>query len=110
MLMPSKIIIVSELASKQAVLKVNAPEARTLSLMVSLGFDQVDGVFKRPITDQTDRHHLISALIEAGALFVGGPGWSPAEVVGYLREQGLLNENFKRIVWKSPQEYLIEQC
>jgi hypothetical protein len=42
---------------------------------------------------------IFTALIDLGACFSFGPGWSPSEVVLYLRDLGLIKRKFKRVSW-----------
>lgn len=107
MKMPSNILLVSELAGKQACVKISAPTPAQLQKCLDLGFEPQPGKLVRVVVGEEDRLALTKKLIEAGALFIGGPGWSPAEVVAQYKDEGKINQAYRAIVWKSPEEYEI---
>ncbi len=108
--MPSRSIVVSELAGNKAVIKaVDLPTEAGLSLR-SLGFVEQNGFYTRSVSGHPDRVLLIKELRSLGALFVGGPDWSPAELVEYYREQKMVDGPYQRIAWKSPEEYMIAKA
>jgi len=61
--------------------------------------------------DDLDLSHKLLELNRFGFLFVGEPaGWPPAEVFDNLRKKGLLNEKFKEIRWRGPNDwYIVER-
>ena len=110
MLMPTGTIVVSEIAGKRALLKLNNSDGGVIATLTSMGFVWDGPNLTKPIMDKTEREELVRKLILLKALFAGGPDWSPAQLVEYYREQGLVNGSFLRIAWKSPDEYLIAEC
>ena len=107
MVMPSGKIVVSELAGNKAVVKAVDVTTDQTGVLRSLGFASENGVYVRTVTGHPDRAMLIKELRSADALFGGGPDWSPSELVEYYREQGLVSGPYQRIVWKSPEQYVI---
>lgn len=77
-----------------------------------LGFVSGATTIRRPIRDEDDRIYLVRELIDLGALFSAGDGWSPAEIVELHASKGLANGPYKRIAWKNQGEYaiLVEKC
>jgi hypothetical protein len=60
-----------------------------------------------PIQNADDRIKVLVRLIELGALFSAGRDWSPAELVEYYREQGLISGPYRVIEWTSPEQFLV---
>lgn len=48
-------------------------------------------------------------LIGFGALFLDGRDWSPAELVGYYRELGLVSGLYRVITWRNPDDYFVSK-
>lgn len=79
-----------------------------LSSLEKLGFeiqrdrDNITG----SLESQSAEHkaQIFTALIDLGACFSFGPGWSPSEVVLYLRDLGLIKGKFKRVSWSGAGE------
>ena len=103
--LPQNEIVVLDVAGSHARVAVTRPD----TLLESLGFVMSGDRFERPIADEADRERLIRSLIDLRALFVRGRDWSPAEVADYLRDQGKINGPFRRIMWRTPVEYLVSE-
>ena len=101
-------IVVSELAGNKAVIQAVELSAGAGLSLRSLGFVEQNGVYTRAVSGHPDRVLLIKELRSLGALFAGGPDWSPAELVEYHREQKMIDGPYQRIAWKSPEQYVIE--
>jgi hypothetical protein len=108
MIMPKDAIVVSDIAGRRAVLKV-AGSIKEAMPILSIGFEWDGDTLVRRIVDQADRQELIRKLISFKALFVGGEGWSPADLVEYYREKGLVTGTYLKIIWRSPEEYEITE-
>jgi hypothetical protein len=105
--LPMNEIVVLDVAGARA--KIFTGRSGIESVLARLGFALVDGYFERPIIDMEDRAKLVGSLIELRAIFVDGAGWSPAQVVDYLREQGKVDLACRRIIWFGPTRYLISE-
>jgi hypothetical protein len=54
---------------------------------------------------------LLANLRDHGVCFSVGPDWSPSEVFEYLRDQGWLKGNYRRVAWSGPGQFTItENC
>ncbi len=110
MLMPNNSLIVTQIAGERAVVLKTGLGAEYDTLLVHLGFQQDGTQYVRPISDHLDRQALVRELISADALFIGGPDWSPAELVEHYRDQSRVQGSYKRIVWRSPERYEVSQA
>lgn len=67
---------------------------------------------KKNNLDQEDRLKTIKNLISINSIFAAGRDWSPEELLGFYKEQRILNESYKVIFWKDRDRYeisIIEQ-
>jgi hypothetical protein len=98
-------IVVQDIAGSKARLKTTNDSLKiTLSKM---GFLEEAEQLIRIVTDDGDRKALISSLIDMDALFSTGKDWSPAELVDYYYEQGIIKKPYKTISWRAPDDYFI---
>ncbi|MDW2982549.1 MAG: hypothetical protein WBG81_12875 [Rhodanobacter sp.] len=104
--MPENEVVVLALAGNS--IKVICTKALAKQALVALGFTARDEQMDRSVKDDSERRQLTLQLISLDALFSGGPGWSPAELLGYYREQNIITEAYRTIVWKGPGVYIIE--
>lgn len=58
---------------------------------------------------QEDTATLFNELNALGIAFSYGRDWAPSEIFEYLREKGLLSGKYRRIMWKGPENYVIEE-
>lgn len=79
-------------------------------LLLPLGFTGSADNMTRLIRDTEDRRNLVRALIKINAIFSGGRGWSPKELVEYYCEQGIVKENYRTITWRNPSEYVVVEA
>src|SRR5476651_853926 len=98
-------IIVLDIAGTHA--RIACEKRSSETALVALGFVHDGEQMVRPILDDADRLNLVIALIQLNALFQGGRDWSPAELMELYRDQGLILKNYRVIIWKSPNLYLI---
>jgi hypothetical protein len=103
--MPDDEVVVLELAGDSA--RAICPNKLARHALTSLGFAGLDEQMVRPINDDADRKQLTTGLLALNAIFSGGPGWSPAELLGYYREQGIVTKPYRTIVWKGPRSFVI---
>lgn len=103
--LPETEIVVLDIAGSWA--RVACSTQGDEAKLAKLGFVVEKGQMVRPIADAPDRQRLANALVGLGALFSGGRDWSPAELVDYYREQGVVRGAYRVITWKSPEQYLI---
>ena len=95
--------IVKDIAGNMAV--VEAKDLAAQNELLALGFSKRDSVFEKPVGTIDDRATLVRQLIQLGAAFSTGKDWSPAELVEYLKELGLVTQSFKTISWKGPGQF-----
>jgi len=50
---------------------------------------------------------IASQLNKLGLAFSAGKDWSPADYITFLKEKGLLREEFKEIYWTAPGRWHI---
>lgn len=104
--MPQDEVVVLALAGDTAKLICTKPSA--IAVLTTIGFVTHGNHMETPIKDDAGRKRLVKQLIGLGAIFSGGAGWSPAELLSYYREQEAIIEPYRMIVWRSPHDYLIE--
>jgi hypothetical protein len=97
-------ILIKELAGSRIVAECN--NINLENFLISLGFNN-NGKFYIKQVNEEERIEIIKTLIKNGALFSEGRDWSPAELVLYYREKGILNEKFKSISWTNSNKYNI---
>lgn len=83
--------------------------------LVNLGFGVTSSgppkVLSRAVASQTEKAQLFASLRDEGVCFSAGPDWCPADVFEYLRDQGVLLGNYRRIAWKAPgQPMIVDNC
>lgn len=105
--MPSSEIVVLDVADGRAMVKVGC--SADVAKLIALGFILVDHVGERQISDMDERAYVVKKLIALGAIFCGGRGWSPAEVVNYLQDQRWVNTEFRSIEWVNPDRSVISE-
>lgn len=105
--MPDNCVIVRDIAGKYARIKNNNKNYKDYFL--SLGFMPDGDQLSREIIDDDDRIEIIKKLIEVGALFSSGRGWSPEDILAMYSEKGLVNKNYLVISWKDPENYFIKE-
>ena len=103
--MPQNEIVVLDIAGEYA--RVACFEPRGLLNLAKLGFLSEDDQMVRPILDVSDRQNLVRDLIRLEALFSGGRDWSPAELVDFYREEGVVLTGYRMITWKNLHQYTI---
>ena len=99
-------IVVFDIACNAARLTCGKPDA--VVELVELGFVSNGQEMSRIIADEDERLSIIGCLVKMGALFSDGHGWSPSELLIYLRDQGKLSGEFQRISWKGPNDFRIQ--
>lgn len=104
---PDNEIIVLDIAGSHARLHSTKPDAGPA--LQALGFVLEGEQFVRPIADVPERESLVKKLIEMGALFSGGAGWSPAELLEMYKEQGIITGSYKTISWRGPDNFIITE-
>lgn len=73
----------------------------------SIGFERIGSYFQYEVKDQTDRERLVKELLMLGAVFSAGRDWSPSEVVGFYRDQGIVVGPYREIAWTGPDQYSV---
>lgn len=100
MTLPIDAIVVTDIASDTA--RVQVSNAAHKEALLRNGFIEQDDGLTAPLDSTDARIRVLAKLIQLGALFSAGPGWSPAELAQYYREQGFIDGPFKVIAWTSP--------
>ncbi|MGE6388050.1 hypothetical protein ACQKEN_20605 [Pseudomonas sp. NPDC078416] len=79
-----------------------------IDLLVALGFvptpDKEQKVMSLVTLNQRSKIIVFEKLRDAGVCFSAGPGWCPADVFEFLRENKMLSGPYRRIVWRGPGE------
>lgn len=100
-------IIVLELAGDHAI--VECVDSTLADQLVKLGFSIDKGKFYHPISDMDARIDISRKLISLGAIFSHGKDWSPADLIQYFSESGLISGKYRTVAWKSPTEVIIRE-
>lgn len=79
---------------------------RLLQLGFSVGSEK--NSFLISLKNDQEKYFLIEKLRDEGFAFSGGSGWSPSEVVDFLRDQGYVSGKYLRISWQYPGSYIID--
>jgi len=79
-----------------------------IDLLVALGFvpapDKEKKLMALVTPNQSSKITVFEKLRDAGVCFSAGPGWCPADVFEFLRENKMLSGPYRRIVWRGPGE------
>ena len=100
-------IIIHDLAGSRIVAQCD--DLKLQQILISLGFikEQNDFLIKRIDTEE-ERIHIIKNLMQNyQVLFSDGRDWSPAELILYYRDQGIINGKIKIISWLNKDKYNI---
>jgi hypothetical protein len=63
-----------------------------------------------PFQSNEDLAKIVKFLAELGICFVGSThGWPPSELLAKLKEDGLLEINWKEIVWVNKEDYVVRE-
>lgn len=75
--------------------------------LLKLGFifDNESLEYKIIVNNDHDKARVFDELRCLDVSFSGGKEWCPSEVFEYLRDQGLLRGNFRKISWMQPNKY-----
>lgn len=95
--------------SQQAVQAKSNDADITLHLR-QLGFEPNGPHMLKNIATESDLHVLVNQLIAMDAAFSAGHGWSPAEMLGLLRDQGVFTGPYKVIAWRGPGDFETRLC
>jgi hypothetical protein len=98
-------IVVTDIAGSEA--RLSCGKVDKMQKLTGLGFVSDGDRMVRPISDDADRRAIIASLIQLDALFSGGAGWSPAELVGYYQDRKEITSPCRRVAWKSPTQHEI---
>jgi len=60
------------------------------------------------VSGEEEKSVIFEKLRGMGVCFSAGREWSPSEVFEYLREKGFLNGRYRKISWKGPGNYIVE--
>ena len=102
---PDNEIVVLDITGDHARLASSKPT--TDAQLLALGFVAEGDQLVKSIADLAERQSLVNKLIELGALFSAGAGWSPAELVDLYKEQGVVKVGYKVIAWRGPDNYKV---
>lgn len=100
-------IIVLELAGDQAI--VECADPKLADQLVKLGFSLEKDKFYSPIPNMDVRIDISRKLIGLGALFSHGKDWSPADLLQYFSESGLISGKYRTVAWKGPADVVIRE-
>lgn len=98
-------IVVLDIAGASARVACGKDEAE--AALIALGFLHQGQQMVRKISDDGDRRNLVRALIGLKALFASGRDWSPADLVDFYREQGVILTGYRMITWENPNQYSV---
>ena len=89
------------------VVRVKAIDSSIVGELSGLGFtfDSDFSEYTIKILDNSEKAELFDKLRTLDVAFSSGKEWCPSEVFEYLRENGLICADFKKISWKGPGDY-----
>ncbi len=105
---PDNEIVVLDLAGNYS--RVACKDPVSIGALNALGFHMDGDQLVKAISGDAERQQLVRELIKLCALFSAGKDWSPAELLGYYREQGTVCESYRVIAWKGQDSFQIRDC
>lgn len=102
---PSDEIVVLDMAGVRAVVKCENHSLISKLQEIGFIFDGENFIIE-PLNDDK-RKKVILDLIELNSLFSVGAGWSPAELLEYYVEKGIISKRYRTISWTNPDCYVI---
>lgn len=105
MKLPEDEIIVMDIAGNQAVIACSNP-SKTAALY-ELGFALKVDRLVHAIGDDEQCKSIVLKLLGLDALFSAGRDWSPAELLDFYREKGVIDGCYRVISWRGPGDYSI---
>lgn len=102
---PDAEVIVVDIAGNKARLVVT--DEKRIEALQEIGFERQGDQFVRVIVDDNDRKALVRALIRLDAVFSGGAGWSPSDLLQYYVKQGEEFNGYRMISWSGKDSYSI---
>jgi hypothetical protein len=94
--------------ASQSEIVVNVIDDSVIDLLVLLGFvpapDKEKKLMSLVTPNQSSKITVFEKLRDEGVCFSAGPGWCPADVFEFLRENKMLSGPYRRIVWGGPGE------
>lgn len=107
MVIPDNEMVVIDVAGDYA--RVQTTNSAHRQSLVRMGFVEEYDRLSLPLKDKNDRAKVVQMLIGFGALFSDGRDWSPAELVAYYRELGLVSGSYRVITWRNPNDYFVSK-
>lgn len=108
MMLPEDEIVVLDLAGD--CVRIFCKDPKCIGFVLALGF-HVDGdQLVKAVLDDAERQQLTHELIKLRAVFSVGRDWSPAELLDYYREQGIVRQSYRVIAWKGQDSFHIRDC
>jgi len=91
-------------------LRVVLGEEGMRDLLMGMGFynGEDSSEFFVSISDEEEKSVIFEKLRDMGVCFSAGREWSPSEVFEHLREKGFLQGGYRKISWKGPGNYIVE--
>jgi hypothetical protein len=87
---------------------VRVIDESVIERLVGLGFvaapDKEEKMMSLVTLNQSSKVMVFERLRDEGVCFSAGPGWCPADVFEFLRENKMLSGPYRRIVWRGPGE------
>ena len=105
-MLPENEIIVLDLAGNHARIACTSPV--DISALNALGFQAEGDQLVKAVSGVAERQKLVHELIKLHAVFSVGKDWSPAELLQYYRQQGVVHESYRVISWKGQDNFQIE--
>jgi hypothetical protein len=88
----------------------------TMSILKAMGAYQ-EAEYPKPktwfidYTDERDEAKKLSQLRDFGIVFgYSAAGWPPGAIFEEFRDKGLISGTYKRIYWRGPDEFIVEEA
>lgn len=95
--------------SKKAIQAKSNDSGITLHLR-QMGFEAHGPHMLKNLATESDLHAAVIQLIALDAAFSAGHGWSPAEMIQSLSDQGVFTGPYKVIARRGPDDFSTRLC
>jgi hypothetical protein len=98
------------LSLSQQGIQAKSNDADITQRLRQLGFEPNGPHMLKDVATESELHAVVNQLIAMDAAFSAGHGWSPAEMLELLRDQGVFTGPYKMIAWRGPGDFETRLC
>lgn len=100
---------VSDASSSKVVVKDATPDVAAVLGGLGSTPQETSSLFAINVADDRSKAEVFRQLQSIGVCFAAGADWSPAEVLEYLRDFGMLCGKYRCIAWRVPGVSFVEE-